>query len=133
MGPAQDRARNFWYARPCGGRATRCHGAPPTAHRACDGGPIRLGRVPISHTLARLAGACVLAAVLVAGLLFPLAGGFGYMSNRAADAVDNVSSELVAGTAPAVSTMVDATGAPIAWLYEQRRFEVPSDKIANDM
>ncbi|MBF6449477.1 penicillin-binding protein [Nocardia elegans] len=133
MGRAQDRARIFWYARPCGGLATSCHGAPPTAHRACDGGPIRLGRVPISQTLARLAGACVLAAVLVAGLLFPLAGGFGYMSNRAADAVDNVSAELVAGTAPAVSTMVDATGAPIAWLYEQRRFEVPSDKIANDM
>lgn len=75
----------------------------------------------------------MLAAVIVAGLLFPLAGGFGYVSNRAADTVDNVSAELVEGTVPAVSTMVDASGAPIAWLYEQRRFEVPSDKIANDM
>ncbi|WP_405167972.1 penicillin-binding protein [Nocardia sp. NBC_01499] len=65
--------------------------------------------------------------------MFPLAGGFGFVSNRAADAVDNVSSELVEGTAPAVSTMVDASGTPIAWLYEQRRFEVPSDKISNDM
>ncbi len=89
--------------------------------------------VPISQTLARLVGACVLAAVLIAGLLFPLAGGFGFVSNRAADAVDNVSAELVEGTVPAVSTMVDATGAPFAWLYEQRRFEVPSDKISNDM
>ncbi|WUI72003.1 penicillin-binding protein [Nocardia sp. NBC_00403] len=66
-------------------------------------------------------------------MLFPLAGGFGFVSNRAADAVDNVSAELVEGTAPAVSTMVDANGAPIAWLYEQRRFEVPSDKISNNM
>ncbi|RDI65996.1 penicillin-binding protein [Nocardia pseudobrasiliensis] len=89
--------------------------------------------MPISQTLARLVGACVLAAVLIAGLLFPLAGGFGFVSNRAADAVDNVSAELVEGTVPAVSTMVDATGAPFAWLYEQRRFEVPSDKISNDM
>ncbi|MGQ4600847.1 transglycosylase domain-containing protein [Nocardia sp. R6R-6] len=89
--------------------------------------------MPITHTLARLAGSCVLAAVLVAGLLFPLAGGFGFVSNRAADAVDNVSSELVEGTVPAVSTMVDAAGNPIAWLYEQRRFEVPSDRISNDM
>ncbi|WP_280317028.1 penicillin-binding protein [Nocardia wallacei] len=89
--------------------------------------------MPISQTLARLAGACVLAAVLIAGLLFPLAGGFGYVSNRAADAVDNVSAELVEGNAPAVSTMVDAAGNPIAWLYEQRRFEVPSDRISNDM
>ncbi|MBH0779148.1 penicillin-binding protein [Nocardia bovistercoris] len=89
--------------------------------------------MPITHTLAKLAGSCALASVLVAGLLFPLAGGFGFVSNRAADAVDNVSAELVEGTVPAVSTMVDATGAPIAWLYEQRRFEVPSDKISNNM
>ncbi|MFI5781387.1 penicillin-binding protein [Nocardia sp. NPDC051570] len=89
--------------------------------------------MPISQTLARLAGACVLAAVLIAGLMFPLAGGFGFVSNRAADAVDNVSAELVEGTVPAVSTMVDTNGAPFAWLYEQRRFEVPSDKISNDM
>jgi membrane peptidoglycan carboxypeptidase len=89
--------------------------------------------VPITQTLARLAGSCALAAVLIAGMLFPLAGGFGFVSNRAADAVDNVSAELVEGTAPAVSTMVDASGAPIAWLYEQRRFEVPSDKISNNM
>ncbi|WP_255450138.1 penicillin-binding protein [Skermania sp. ID1734] len=83
--------------------------------------------------MAKLAGSCLLAAVLVAGLLFPIVGGFGFLSNRAADAVDNVSAELVEGNVPAVSTMVDATGAPIAWLYEQRRFEVPSDKISNDM
>ncbi len=92
-----------------------------------------MSNVPITHTLAKLAGSCVLAAVLVAGLLFPLAGGFGFVSNRAADAVDNVSAELVEGTVPAVSTMVDAAGNPIAWLYEQRRFEVPSDRISNDM
>ena len=29
--------------------------------------------------------------------------------------------------------MVDATGKPIAYLYEQRRTEVPSDKISNEM
>lgn len=92
-----------------------------------------MSNVPITHTLAKLAGSCVLAAVLVAGLLFPLAGGFGFVSNRAADAVDNVSAELVEGTVPAVSTMVDADGNPIAWLYEQRRFEVPSERISNNM
>ncbi len=92
-----------------------------------------MSNVPITQTLAKLAGSCVLAAVLVAGLLFPLAGGFGFVSNRAADAVDNVSAELVEGTVPAVSTMVDKEGNPIAWLYEQRRFEVPSERISNDM
>ena len=65
--------------------------------------------------------------------MFPLAGGFGFASNRATDAVDNVSAELVEGTVPAVTTMTDVAGNPIAWLYEQRRFEVPSDQISNDM
>ncbi|QNG21637.1 penicillin-binding protein [Rhodococcus triatomae] len=81
----------------------------------------------------KLAGCSLLAGVLLAGVMFPLAGGFGYASNRAADTVDNVSAELVEGTVPAVSTMVDAAGNPIAWLYEQRRFEVPSERISNDM
>ncbi len=74
-----------------------------------------------------------MAGVLLAGVMFPLAGGFGYASNRAADTVDNVSAELVEGTVPAVSTMVDSAGNPIAWLYDQRRFEVPSEKISNEM
>ncbi|MFC8179397.1 MULTISPECIES: penicillin-binding protein [Nocardiaceae] len=83
--------------------------------------------------MAKLAGCSALAGALLAGVMFPLAGGFGYASNRAADTVDNVSAELVEGAVPAVSTMVDAAGNPIAWLYEQRRFEVPSDKISNEM
>ncbi|WP_429518658.1 penicillin-binding protein [Rhodococcus sp. BE178] len=83
--------------------------------------------------MAKLAGCSALAGVLLAGLMFPLAGGFGFASNRAADAVNNVSAELVEGTVPAVSTMTDVAGNPIAWLYEQRRFEVPSDQISNEM
>ncbi|WP_433613191.1 penicillin-binding protein [Prescottella agglutinans] len=83
--------------------------------------------------MAKLAGCSALAGVLLAGVMFPLAGGFGFASNRATDAVDNVSAELVEGTVPAVTTMTDVAGNPIAWLYEQRRFEVPSDKISNDM
>ncbi|MDV6244133.1 penicillin-binding protein [Rhodococcus opacus] len=83
--------------------------------------------------MGKLAGSSALAGVLLAGVMFPLAGGFGYASNRAADTVDNVSAELVEGTVPAVSTMVDSAGNPIAWLYDQRRFEVPSEKISNEM
>nr|WP_211243247.1 transglycosylase domain-containing protein [Rhodococcus oryzae] len=89
--------------------------------------------MPIAKTVAKLAGCSALAGALLAGVMFPLAGGFGILSNRAADTVDNVSAELVQGDAPTVSTMVDSAGNPIAWLYEQRRFEVPSDKISNNM
>src|SRR3954471_17373678 len=88
---------------------------------------------PTTVTVIKLAWCCLLASVVVAGLLFPLVGGFGLMSNRASDVVANGSAQLVEGEVPAVTTMVDAKGNPIAWLYSQRRFEVPGDKIANTM
>ena len=85
------------------------------------------------RTVFGLGGCTALAGVLLAGVLFPIAGGLGYVSNRAADTVDNVSGELIEGVVPAISTMTDLAGNPIAWLYEQRRFEVPSTKISNEM
>src|ERR1700728_991109 len=84
-------------------------------------------------TIARLVGCCLLASVIVAALLFPLVGGIGLASNRASEVVGNASAQLLEGDVPAVTTMVDAKGNTIAWLYDQRRFEVPTDKIANTM
>ena len=74
-----------------------------------------------------------MAGVVAAALMFPFAGGIGLMSNRASDIVANGSAQLIQGDVPQVSTMVDAAGNPIAWLYSQRRFEVATDKIANTM
>lgn len=88
---------------------------------------------PVALTLAKLAGCCLLASVVATALMFPFAGGVGLMSNRASEVVANGSAQLLEGQVPAVSTMVDAKGNVIAWLYSQRRFEVPSDKIANTM
>ncbi len=90
-------------------------------------------RPPTGPTVLKLAGCCLLAAVLLAALLFPVAGGIGLISNRASDVVANGSAQLVTGEVPAVTTMVDAKGNTIAWLYSQRRFEIPSDKIADTM
>ena len=90
-------------------------------------------RRPTLITVIRLAGCCVLAGVVAAALMFPFVGGIGLMSNRASDIVANGSAQLLEGDVPQVSTMVDAAGNPIAWLYSQRRFEVPTDKIANTM
>jgi len=84
-------------------------------------------------TVAKLAGCCILAGVVAAAFLFPAAGGIGLMSNRASEVVANGSAQLLEGDVPAVTTMLDAKGNTIAWLYSQRRFEVPSDKIANTM
>jgi membrane peptidoglycan carboxypeptidase len=90
-------------------------------------------RPPTTVTVIKLGWCILLASVVAAALMFPLVGGFGLMSNRASDVVANGSAQLVEGEVPAVSTMVDAKGNTIAWLYSQRRFEVPSDQIANTM
>ncbi|GAA3134659.1 hypothetical protein GCM10020255_009330 [Rhodococcus baikonurensis] len=89
--------------------------------------------VSIAKTVGKLAGCSALGGVLLAGMIFPLAGGVGYVSNRASDTVDNSAAEVVDGVAPGVTTMTDVAGNPIAWLYEQRRFEVRSDQISNEM
>jgi len=90
-------------------------------------------RPPAGSTIIKLAWCCLLASVIMAGLLFPVAGGLGLMSNRASDIVANGSAQLLEGDVPAVTTMVDAKGNTIAWLYAQRRFEVPGDQIADTM
>src|SRR3954449_13510020 len=90
-------------------------------------------RPPTADSLIKLDWCILLAGVVAAGLMFPLVGGLGLVSNRASDVVANGSAQLVEGEIPAVSTMVDAKGNPLAWLYTQRRFEVPSDQIANSM
>src|SRR6476660_8939702 len=90
-------------------------------------------RPPATVTVIKLAWCCLLASVVAAGIMFPVVGGFGLLSNRASDVVANGSAQLVEGEVPGVSTMVDAKGNVIAWLYSQRRFEVPGDQIANTM
>jgi membrane peptidoglycan carboxypeptidase len=91
------------------------------------------GRPPRAVTVIKLVWCCLLASIVAAALMFPVVGGFGLVSNRASDVVANGSAQLVEGEVPQVSTMVDAKGNIIAWLYSQRRFEVPSDQIANTM
>ena len=88
---------------------------------------------PAKLTLRRMALFCLLAGVLAASLLFPVVGGLGVASNHASESVVQGSADIIGGEAPAVSTMVDAAGKPIAWLYVQRRFEVSTDLIADTM
>ena len=90
-------------------------------------------RPPAALTVLKLSGCLLLASVVATALMFPLVGGVGLMSNRASEVVANGSAQLLQGEVPAVSTMVDKKGNVIAWLYSQRRFEVPTDKIANSM
>ena len=84
-------------------------------------------------TVGKLALYCLLAGVLVAAMLFPLAGGVGIVVNHASDVAAQDSADLMTGEVPTVTTMVDTAGNPIAWIYAQRRWPVPSDRIADTM
>jgi membrane peptidoglycan carboxypeptidase len=78
-------------------------------------------------------GFCVLAGVLVAGILFPVAGATGVISNQASDTVDRTSSDLVDIPPPLVTTVTDSAGTPIATLYEQYRLPVADTQINDAM
>lgn len=84
-------------------------------------------------TLLKLLGLCLMAGVLVAGMVFPTAGAIGMVSNQASDTVDSISSDLVSTDPPLVTTILDKNGGPIAYLYDQYRVPASFDQIANTM
>ena len=80
----------------------------------------------VAATLGRLAFHTVLFGALAALLMFPLVGGAGVAVTRLSDVVIHDSAQIVEGTVPTVTTMVDTAGNPIAWLYAQRRWRCPA-------
>ncbi len=71
--------------------------------------------------------------LLLAALAFPFVGGAGALANRLSDRTAQETAALLEGDAPIISTMVDAAGNPIAWIFTQRRWQVPGDRISNAM
>ncbi|MHA2787869.1 transglycosylase domain-containing protein [Corynebacterium sp. S7] len=84
-------------------------------------------------SLAKLLGAIVLAAVVIAACLAPFAGIGGVAVARTNETMQSNLSDLTDGTAPGVTTITDINGEPMAWLYNQRRYEVPSEAIAQSV
>ncbi len=95
--------------------------------------PRRLARVLNGNTLIRAIGLCLVAGILVAGILFPAVGAAGLASNQASDTVNSVSSDLVQSQVPLVSTITDKDGVPIAYVFDQNRFNTPPQAIADTM
>ncbi len=81
----------------------------------------------------KLFGLCLLAGILVAGLLFPLAGGLGVASNKASETVDSMSAELANVPPPLLTTITDSAGNPIATLYDQYRIPTATSEINDAM
>jgi membrane peptidoglycan carboxypeptidase len=73
------------------------------------------------------------AGLLLAALVFPFVGGAGAVANRLSDRAAQEAAELLEGQVPVISTMVDAAGNPIAWIFTQRRWVVPGNRIADTM
>ena len=84
-------------------------------------------------TLFKLSVATVLAALIVASALFPLVGGSAYLVARTADEFASASRSVISKDAPGVTTITDRNDQPIAWLYDQRRFNVPAERISPAM
>ncbi|MEV0066784.1 transglycosylase domain-containing protein [Amycolatopsis sp. NPDC050768] len=83
--------------------------------------------------LFKLIGLCLLAGVLVAGILFPVVGAAGVASNQASETVEKTSSDLADIPPPLVTTITDSGGKPIATLYDQYRIPVAADEINEAM
>lgn len=79
--------------------------------------------------LLRLLGPCVLAGVLVAGVLMPVALGGGVMVNRNSANTGNLLDSLIREDMPVASTLTDRYGKPIAYLYDQFRQPLKPDQI----
>jgi membrane peptidoglycan carboxypeptidase len=83
--------------------------------------------------LFKLLGLCLLAGILVAGVLFPIVGAVGVASNKASETVDSMSAELATVPPPLVTTITDSAGNPIATLYDQYRIPTSSAQINDAM
>jgi membrane peptidoglycan carboxypeptidase len=83
--------------------------------------------------LIKMLGLCVVAGVLVAGVVFPLVGGLGVLTNQAGARINDLSVELAKVPPPAVTKILDNQGNLIARIFEQYRIPVNADKIAPTM
>ncbi|UDL78196.1 transglycosylase domain-containing protein [Corynebacterium uberis] len=84
----------------------------------------------IAKSVLTLLGATVVTGVIAAAALAPAAAVGGIAVARTNTTMVSNLADLTDGTAPGVTTVTDATGTPIAWLYNQRRYEVPSEAIS---
>ncbi|ONI90855.1 penicillin-binding protein [Saccharothrix sp. ALI-22-I] len=82
---------------------------------------------------AKLAGLCLVAGLLLAGIALPVVGAAGIVSNRLSDYVATMSVNMIDTPPPLMTTITDKDGVPFAYLYDQYRVLTPPDRIAQTM
>lgn len=81
------------------------------------------------NSLNRIVAAAVAAGAASALALSPIAAITGVAAARTSATMQSNLQDLTDGSAPGVSTILDNQSSPIAWLYSQRRYSVPSEAI----
>lgn len=80
-----------------------------------------------------LIGATLAVGLIAAISLIPAAAIGGVTITRANETMESNLENIATGRMPGVTTVTDITGEPLAWIYEQRRYPVASDQIAQPM
>lgn len=75
----------------------------------------------------------IAAGLLMALAMAPVAGFSGAAVARTNDAMQSDLSDMIGEEMPGVTTVTDVTGAPIAHIYDQRRYQVEPDEISQNM
>lgn len=82
------------------------------------------------RSLAKLLVAMVTAGLVIALCIAPIAGIGGMAIARTDETMQSNLSDMSGGEVPGVTTITDAAGNPMAWIYHQRRYEVSSEEIS---
>ena len=80
-----------------------CRRSPLFGGRAADNSGMSEREATLA-TVTRLMGCCLLAALLAAALMFPIAGGIGLLFNRAFEVVADESRQILEGDVPQAFT-----------------------------
>jgi membrane peptidoglycan carboxypeptidase len=83
-------------------------------------------------------GAIVVSGLMLATMLAPVAVGAGLLTNKLVESAGQASTsagdpKLTADQMPLATTLLDRTGAPLAYLYDQYRVPAAFDQIADSM
>ncbi|WP_246821826.1 transglycosylase domain-containing protein [Corynebacterium sp. HMSC062A03] len=87
----------------------------------------------VIKSLGKLVLSTALVGVLIALAIAPVAGVSGVAVARTNDTMQSDIQDLTNGEAPGVSTILDAKGNTLAYIYEQRRHPVQPDEISDAM
>ena len=90
-------------------------------------------RVSTFKPLSSLLGATAIAGVLTAAALSPAAAIAGVTIQRTGETMESNLENIAGGETPGVSVVTDVEGNRLAYLYEQRRYPVASEEIAQPM